>query len=257
MRAIIIEDEHIIANVLKNKIYKIDDDIEIIEILDSKQSAIDWLKANKHPDLMFMDIQLSDGVSFEIFDQVKINCPVIFTTAYDEYALKAFKVNGVDYLLKPIQDEELSKAIDKVRTKKSNAAEFPISFQDAIKSLLQNAPITQTYKEIFLADQKNQKVPIKVSDIAVFCKEVVNCIYLFSGEKLYLDYVTLDEIESLLDPKLFFRVNRQFIIHIDSVQSLKALDNSKIDLILKKPNHNLLVDVSRQRCPDFRKWVNR
>lgn len=257
MKAIIIEDESIIANVLKNKILKVDDDIEILEILDSKQSAVEYFQHHEQPDVIFMDIQLSDGVSFEIFDHVKITAPVIFTTAYDEYALRAFKANGVDYLLKPIQNEDLANAIQKVRATKGRANEGNVSLEDAIRSLLGKEHQMQSYKEIFLADQKNQKIPVKVSDIAIFGKEVVNCIYLFNGEKMYLDYSTLDEIETMLNPKTFFRVNRQYIIHIDAVQSIKSLDNSKIDVLLKKPNQNILVDVSRQRCPDFRKWLNR
>jgi DNA-binding LytR/AlgR family response regulator len=257
MTAIIIEDEHIIANVLKNKIRKVDDDIEILDILDSKQSAIDWLETNRHPDVIFMDIQLSDGVSFEIFEQVEITSPVIFTTAYDEYAVKAFKVNGVDYLLKPIQDDELADAIGKVKAKKNPTPDTNGTLNEAIRLLLHQNQIALPFKEIFLADHKNQKIPVKVNEIAVFCKEIVNCIYNFAGEKLYLDYTTLDEIESLLDPKIFFRVNRQYIINFEAVQSIKSMNNSKIEVVLKKPNHNLLLDVSRQRCPDFRKWLNR
>jgi DNA-binding LytR/AlgR family response regulator len=257
MKAIIIEDESIIANVLKNKIHTVDDDIEILEILDSKQSAVEYFQHHAQPDVIFMDIQLSDGVSFEIFDHAKITAPVIFTTAYDEYALRAFKANGVDYLLKPIQNEDLANAIQKVRATKGRGNEGSLSLQDAIRSLLGKEKEVSNYKEIFLADQKNQKVPVKVSEIAVICKEVVNCIYLFSGEKLYLDFTTLDEVESVLDPKYFFRINRQVIIHIDAVQSIKSSGNAKIDIILKKPNHQIEVDVSRQRCPDFRKWLNR
>lgn len=257
MKAIIIEDESIIANVLKNRILKVDDDIDILEILDSKQSAIEYFQNHAQPDVIFMDIQLSDGVSFEFFDHVKITAPVIFTTAYDEYALRAFKANGVDYLLKPIQTEDLANAIQKVRVTKGRGNEVSVSLQDAIRSLLDTENVVSNYKEIFLADQKNQKVPVKVRDIAIFGKEVVNCIYLFNGEKMYLDYATLDEIETMLNPKIFFRVNRQYIINIDAVQSIKSLDNSKIDIVLKKPNQNILLDVSRQRCPEFRKWLNR
>ena len=115
MKAVIVEDEIIIANVLKNKIEKLDAGIDIIEILTSKQTALEWLRSNSQPDVMFMDIQLSDGVSFDIFKEYELSCPIIFTTAYDEYALKAFKVNGIDYLLKPIQESELEAAIQKLK----------------------------------------------------------------------------------------------------------------------------------------------
>ncbi|HMS98619.1 MAG TPA: LytTR family DNA-binding domain-containing protein [Saprospiraceae bacterium] len=256
MKAVIVEDEIIIANVLKNKIEKLDAGIDIIEILTSKQTALEWLRSNSQPDVMFMDIQLSDGVSFDIFKEYELSCPIIFTTAYDEYALKAFKVNGIDYLLKPIQESELEAAIQKLK-KQIDAKE---NIPNALKNILSAFGKTEegsSYKEIFMADHKNQKLPINVKDIACFCKDVINCIYLFNGEKYYLDYITLDEIEKLLDPKHFFRVNRQFIINIQAIHSIKSLNNSKIDVFLKSPNQALEIDVSRMRCPDFRKWVNR
>jgi DNA-binding LytR/AlgR family response regulator len=258
MKAVIVEDEVIIANVLKKKIQKLDDEIDILEILNSKYSAVQWLKENGQPDVIFMDIQLSDGVSFEIFNEYELTCPVIFTTAYDEYAIQAFKVNGIDYLLKPIQEEDLERAIVKLKSlidKKENLSDTVIKY---IQSLTSSDQTSDTkYKELFLVEYRNHRLPINVKDIACFCKETVNTIYLFSGEKYHLDFITLDEIEKMLDPKKFFRVNRQFIIHIDAIQSIKSLDNAKIDVYLKKPNQALQIDVSRMRCPDFRKWVNR
>lgn len=258
MKAVIVEDEVIIANVLKNKIDRLNTDIEIVEILNSKYSALQWLKENGQPDVIFMDIQLSDGVSFEIFNEYELTCPVIFTTAYDEYAIQAFKVNGIDYLLKPIQEEDLERAIIKLKSlvdKKENLSDSVIKY---IQSLTGGGNTEESrYKEIFLVDYRNHRLPINVKDIACFCKETVNTIYLFTGEKYHLDVITLDELEKMLDPKKFFRVNRQYIIHIDSIQSIKSLDNAKIDVFLKKPNHALEIDVSRLRCPDFRKWVNR
>lgn len=258
MKAVIVEDEVIIANVLKNKIERLNTDIEIMEILNSKCEAVRWLKENGQPDVIFMDIQLSDGVSFEIFNEYELTCPVIFTTAYDEYAIQAFKVNGIDYLLKPIQEEDLERAILKLKSlvaKKENLSDSVIKY---IQSLTNGGNTgDQKYKEIFLVDYRNHRLPINVKDIACFCKETVNSIYLFNGEKYHLDVITLDEIEKLLDPKKFFRVNRQFIINIDAIQSIKSLDNAKIDVFLKKPNNALVIDVSRLRCPEFRKWVNR
>lgn len=258
MKAVIVEDEVIIANVLKNKIERLNTDIEIVEILNSKYAAVQWLKEHGQPDVIFMDIQLSDGVSFEIFNEYELTCPVIFTTAYDEYAIQAFKVNGIDYLLKPIQEEDLERAILKLKSlvdKKENLSDSVIKY---IQSLTGGGNTEESrYKEIFLVDYRNHRLPINVKDIACFCKETVNTIYLFTGEKYHLDVITLDELEKMLDPKKFFRVNRQYIIHIDAIQSIKSLDNAKIDVFLKKPNHALEIDVSRLRCPDFRKWVNR
>lgn len=258
MKAIIIEDEAIIANVLKNKIQKLDDSIDILDILTSKEEALIWLKANEQPDVLFMDIQLSDGVSFDIFDDHEITCPVIFTTAYDEYAIRAFKVNGIDYLLKPIQDDELEKALFKLKS----MVDKKESLSDSVLHFIQNltsgqASLDNRYKEIFLVDFRNQKLPIQVKDIAFFHKEAINSIYLFGGEKYHLDTITLDEVETQLDPKKFFRVNRQTIVQLDAIQSIKSQENATIDLTLKKPHDKMEVTVSRSRCPDFRKWMNR
>ena len=161
-----------------------------------------------------------------------MTCPVIFTTAYDEYALKAFKVNGIDYLLKPVQDSELESAIIKLKNQMASKNGVP----DALKQILSFLGKSEDgagYKEIFMADHKNQKLPINVKDIACFCKDIVNCVYLFNGEKYYLDSVTLDEIEKTLDPKKFFRVNRQYIVNMEAIHSIKSLNNAKIDVYLK------------------------
>ena len=258
MKAIIIEDEAIIAQVLKNKIQKLDDSIDILEILTSKEEALSWLKENEQPEVMFMDIQLSDGVSFDLFDEHDITCPVIFTTAYDEYAIRAFKVNGIDYLLKPIQDDELEKALQKLKAMVLKKESLSASVLHFIQNLTQgHTSLDQKYKEIFLVDYRNQKLPVPVKDIALFHKEAVNAIYLFSGEKYHLDSITLDEVETQLDPKRFFRVNRQTIVDIDAIQSIKSQENATIDLTLKKPHDKLEITVSRSRCPDFRKWMNR
>ena len=178
MKAVIVEDEVIIANVLKNKIERLNTDIEILEILNSKYEAVRWLKENGQPDVIFMDIQLSDGVSFEIFNEYELTCPVIFTTAYDEYAIHAFKVNGIDYLLKPIQEEDLERAILKLKSlvaKKENLSDSVIKYIQSLTNGVNTGD--QKYKEIFLVDYRNHRLPINVKDIACFCKETVNSIY--------------------------------------------------------------------------------
>lgn len=256
MKAIIIEDEEIIANILLQKINKIAGDIEIIAILPSLKKAKKWLTENAEPDLMFMDIQLSDGVSFEIFNEIELHCPVIFTTAYDEYAIRAFKLNGIDYLLKPIKDIELESAIVKFRkwgTKKDNP---PVALNDLIQYLTNPAAISK-YKEKFIVNFRNQWLPLSVKDIACFAKESINHIYLLNGERYTLDHDTLDEVEDLLDPTKFFRANRQFIINIEAVQSVKPIENSKLLVKLKEPNHKLEIDMSRLKSPEFKKWLDR
>lgn len=256
MKAIIIEDEEIIANVLLKKIKKIAPDIEVISILPSLKSALLWFSENEEPDIIFMDIQLSDGVSFEIFNKHTIMSPIIFTTAYDEYALRAFKVNGADYLLKPINDLELTAAIEKCRKQLSKVGSVPLNITELIKNLT-NPSSASKFKEKFIVNVRNQWMPVNTHDIACFSKELVNYIYLLNGERYAVDYVTLEEIEELLDPRRFYRANRQFIINIDAIQTVKSVENSKLIIRLKEPNHKLEIDMSRLKSPEFKKWMDR
>ncbi len=256
IKAIIVEDEEIIANVLLGKIRNVATDIEIVKILGSLKTAKKWLGENPEPDLMFMDIQLSDGVSFDVFNDFTLSCPVIFTTAYDEYAIRAFKVNGVDYLLKPINDDELAAAIEKCRKINENNTQPPADMASLIESLTRRGEGNR-YKEKFIVNQRNSWIPVSTSQIACFCKETLNCIYTFSGEKYNLDFITLEEIEELLDPHQFYRANRQYIINIDAVHSVKPVENSKLIIRLKEPNHKLEIDMSRLRSPAFKKWLDR
>ena len=256
MKAIIIEDEEIIANVLLNKIQKVATDVNVVTILPSLKTARKWLGENAEPDIMFMDVQLSDGVSFDIFNDFSLKCPVIFTTAYDEYAIRAFRVNGIDYLLKPVKETELAAAIDKCRKLADNKETPPADIQSLIRSLA-NPSAASKYKEKFIINIRNQWMPVNTKDIACFSKEVLNYIYLFNGEKYMIDYVTLEEVEELLDPKQFYRANRQFIINIDAIQTVKPVENSKLIVRLKEPNHKLDIDMSRLKSPEFKKWMDR
>lgn len=256
MKAVIIEDEEIIANVLLNKIKKVATDIDVVTILPSLKTARRWFGENAEPDLLFMDIQLSDGVSFDIFNHFSLKCPVIFTTAYDEYAIRAFKVNGVDYLLKPVNETDLAAAIDKCRKQLSKNETASADITALIKSLA-NPEATSRYKEKFIVNIRNQWMPVNTKDIACFSKEVLNYIYLFNGERYMIDYVTLEEVEELLEPKQFYRASRQFIINIDAIQTVKPVENSKLIVRLKEPNHKLEIDMSRLKSPEFKKWMDR
>ena len=256
MKAVIIEDEDIIAKVLENKINKVAPDVQVIHVLPSLKTARKWLGENAEPDLFFMDIQLSEGVSFDIFNDFNLKCPVIFTTAYDEYAIRAFKVNGVDYLLKPVKESELSTAIDKCRKLVEKNEKTPANITELIRSL-SNPSTASKFKEKFIINVRNQWMPVNTKDIACFSKEVLNYIYQFNGEKNMIDYVTLEEVEELLDPKQFYRANRQFIINIDAIQSVKPVENSKLIIRLKEPNHKLEIDMSRLKSPEFKKWMDR
>jgi len=256
MKAVIIEDENLVARELKNKVASVAPDVTVIETLPSLKTARKWFMENAEPDLIFADIQLSDGASFEIFERYELKCPVIFTTAYDEYAVRAFKVNGVDYLLKPVDVTELKKAIDKSRNLVEQKTKLPYMLQELMQVLQSPSAGTTMYKEKFVVKVRNNWIPVSTKDIACFVRENLNYIFTFSGEKYIADFVTLEEIEELLDPKLFFRTNRQSIVQIDAIQSVKLHENQKLTLIVKPPL-KMELDVSRDKAPAFKKWFER
>lgn len=256
MNALIIEDEPLIAKELQFKIKSVADDIHILEVLPSLKTSKRWFMNNAEPDMIFMDIQLGDGISFEIFDTYKLTCPIIFTTAYDEYAMRAFKVNGIDYLLKPIDDDELKRAIDKCRMIVESKNPYPVNMEkmsDDFKKPLK----TIQYKEKFIVNSNRQWVPISVADIACFRRDALNYIYTFKGDYYSFDFSTLEEVEDVLDPNVFYRANRQFIVHIDSINTVKPLENQKLTIRLKEPNHKFEIDISREKAPSFKKWLNK
>jgi len=256
IKAVIIEDENLIARELQHRIAQVANDVEITEILPSLKTAKKWFMQHAEPDLLFMDIQLSDGVSFELFDHFTLSCPVIFTTAYDEYAIRAFKVNGIDYLLKPIDTDDLKKAIDKSRKLLENNSRPPASVQELLQNLQHPQQHLALYKEKFIVNVRNNWIPVSVKDIACFVRENLNYLFTFSGEKYILDYTTLEEVEELLDPKIFYRANRQCIVHIEAIHSVKPHENQKLTLTLKSPL-KMEADVSREKAPGFKKWFDR
>ncbi len=255
MKTIIIEDEKLAAERLKEIINEIDPSIEIADTLSSVEQSINYLKQNK-PDLIFLDIQLEDGLSFSIFDKVEIDVPIIFTTAYDEFAVQAFKVNGVDYLLKPVNEDELLKAINKCKSIIKKDVPQNADLNAILQSYL-NKGVLNSFKEKFIVNIRNQWMPVNVKDIACFSKETLNYVYLFSGERYQIDYNTLDEVEELLDPQLFYRANRQIIISVEAIQTVKPVENSKLIIKLKEPNHKIEIDMSRLKSPEFKKWMDR
>jgi DNA-binding LytR/AlgR family response regulator len=254
MNVVIIEDESLIAKNLQRLLRQIDATLNVVAIFDSVEASVKWLNENLHPDLFFMDIQLSDGVSFDIFNQVKIDKPVIFTTAYNDYAIRAFKVNSVDYLLKPIDRESLEKALEKYKKLHQTSAEVTSSHLQELMTAMAN-PFEKRYRERFLAHYKSGIVPLPQNRVACFIKD--NIIYLVTtdNEKLVTDYYTIDEIEEVVNPSKFFRANRQTIIHIDQVDTYKKHDTGKIEVHLKC-DKNLLIDVSREKANDFVEWLD-
>lgn len=255
MNALIIEDEKLVALELTASIAEVDPTIKIVGLVGSVKTALRWFAENAEPDVIFADIQLADGISFTIFDKFTITCPIIFTTAYNEYAIQAFKVNGIDYLLKPVDWNELRLAIAKARALLKNQSKTAIDVQKLLDALTMPATLKPTYKEHFLGNARNSWIPIRVADIAYVVRDELNFMVTSTGERYILDYDTLDEIESLLDPAQFYRASRHCIVNINAVQSVKGLANLKLLLALKTPNHQFSIDISRDKAPSFKKWL--
>ena len=255
MKVIIIEDESLLAKNLQRLLVEIEPGIEVLAVLDSVASTVAWLNTNAHPDLLFADIQLSDGVSFDIFNRVKIDKPVIFTTAYNDYAIRAFKVNSVDYLLKPIDKDALHAALQKFKQHYQLAPVGGVTEQ--LKELMQTLanPTEKKYKERFLAHYKAGIVPLPESKVACFIKDTIIYLVTTDNEKLVTDYSTIDEIEEIINPKKFFRANRQSIIQIDQVETYKKHDTGKIEVHLKC-DKSLHIDISREKANDFVNWLD-
>jgi two-component system, LytTR family, response regulator len=249
MKVLIIEDEPLVAKDLETQLRKIEPDVEVIGPLASVQLSKKWLQENPLPDLILSDIQLSDGISFQVFEALKLNCPIIFTTAYDEYAIRAFKLNSIDYLLKPVDPKELTGAL-----KKYKSLNVENTLTDQLKSMMSTwGKDVRRYKERFLSLQRNTLVPVTSDEIAFFHKEELIFIHTMTNDKLIGEHPTLDEVESLLDPEKFFRVNRQFIIHIQSVARIKSTHKG-LNVQLKAPFNNEL-EISREKAVAFKRWL--
>jgi len=259
MQVLIIEDEPLAANRLKKIITEIKPSIKVIDILDSVESALHWF--NTHPenqlDVIFMDIQLSDGISFEILQNTDIKCPIIFTTAYDEYALRAFKHNSIDYLLKPIAKEEVATALNKYDdwfNHKSNTNNNGLIDVQKLLSSLNLPSSTTNYKTRFLAKIGDKFIPLNTQEIKYFYSEEKALFAIKEDKSRYLLEYTLDELETLLNPKEYFRLNRQCIAHINAITKLQSGINGKVKVTLH-PLHNEEVTVSRERASVFKKWM--
>jgi two-component system, LytTR family, response regulator len=248
LKILIIEDEPLVAKDLVNQLKSIEQEINILSIVNSVAHGLDWFSKNKLPDLIISDIQLSDGISFEIFEQLNIPCPVIFTTAYNEYAIRAFKVNSIDYLLKPISKQELSKAIEKYRQIKSG---YNFELQEILQNWESNKQ--KKYKDRFLCVFKNALIPVEATDIAFFHKEELIYIHTFKADRYISEYNTMDEIEHLINPELFYRANRQYIVNIKAVGKVKTTQKGiTANLISTFENE---IDISREKAVDFKNWL--
>lgn len=254
IKALIIEDENLAVDYLKTAIKQTHRDIEIVGSIDSVKNAVAWFNNNPHPDLIFLDVQLSDGLSFEIFSYVNVSCPIIFTTAYEGYAIKAFKVNSVDYLLKPIRIEDLSKAIDKFlnQTKSNNEKQIK-DLQIKVDQL--SRMISNQYKTRFIVNAGLHIRTIETQRINCFYS-MEKCIFLQDENgKSYDINFSLEQLEGLLDPKRFFRVSRQYIINIDAIKDIVAYSGRRFKLKLNNSTDEVL--VSRAKMNEFKIWLDR
>lgn len=250
MNVIIVEDEKPAARLLQRKLDKLD--IATATMLHSVEEAIAWFSANPHPDLIFLDIQLSDGLSFEIFDAVPINSAVIFTTAYDEYALRAFKLNSIDYLLKPIDEDELEAAVKKYSERASQPQGLSLDFEQ-IKRMLVN-PTEKLYKKRFTIKMGQHLKMVNIQDAECFFSENKGTYLHTYDNRDYLLDCTLEQLESELDPAEFYRVSRKFIIPMKAIKDIVVYANSRLKVILPTYNEDEVI-VSRERVNDFREWL--
>lgn len=256
MTILIIEDERLAAFQLQSMIREYDPTISVLGPLDSVEASIAWFQTHTPPDLLLADIELVDGQSFEIFNQVDVRCPIIFTTAYDEYALRAFRVNSVDYLLKPIDEAALRQSLVKFQElrKLYGAGGSGISLRELVAALHQTTVPETEYRERFLLKQGSRLVPIEARDIAYFfTRDRLTFVRTWDNRAMNIDF-TLDELEHLLNPKQFFRANRQIIVCPQSVEKVHLHFNSRLKLELK-PAHDEETFISRDKAAEFRTWM--
>lgn len=253
MRVLILEDEALSAKRASQLLQEFDPTIEVADILESIEEGVSWLSKNPEPDLLLLDIHLSDGLCFRIFERITVNSPVIFTTAYDQYALQAFKVNSIDYLLKPLDKTELQNALIKYRN--LNAARGGISLADIRKIEENMLSFSKKYKHRFLVKYADTILYKNVEEVAYFyADDKVVFLVTLEGRKYLIDY-NLESLEELLDPHLFFRINRKIIARIQSIQKVKTLLSSRLQVFLK-PAFEQNTFVSRERSPDFKIWLD-
>ncbi len=250
MNIIIIEDEKPAARRLSRLLDKIG--VEVNTMLHSVEESINWFHNNKHPDLIFLDIQLSDGLSFEIFDEVKIDSSIIFTTAYDEYALQAFKLNSIDYILKPIDEEDLERAVKKYQSRVPQSQNVQVNFED-IKKLLTN-PLEREYKKRFTVKVGQHLKMITIDTIECIYSENKGTYVHTEENRDYLIDMTLEQLENELDPKTFFRISRKFFVNINAIKDMVSYTNSRLQIKLNTYKDQEVI-VARERVRDFKDWL--
>jgi two-component system response regulator LytT len=247
MKILLIEDELPAARQLTKLLLAQRPSCQILDTLDSVESAVQWFGAFSSPDLVFMDIQIADGLSFDIFRQVEVKAPVVFTTAFDQYAVQAFKVNAVDYLLKPVDPEELGRALEKIENQKTRTVGFDFNSLSAFFK-------KETYKDRFLVKTGQQLAFLTASDVAFFrSSEGLTQAFTFSGKKYFVEN-TLEELERLLDPRDFFRVSRNMTLRLNAIHKIHPHLNGRLKLETQ-PSAPEEVFVSRERVNEFKAWL--
>ena len=250
MNVIIIEDEKPAARRLSRMLEKLE--VQVSTMLHSVEESINWFHNNAHPDLIFLDIQLSDGLSFEIFDEVAIDSSIIFTTAYDEYALQAFKLNSIDYLLKPIDEDDLKRAVTKFESRAPQSQNVQVNFED-IKKLLTN-PLEREYKKRFTVKVGQHLKMIPIDAIECFYSENKGTYIHTTDNRDYLIDMTLEQLENELEPKTFFRISRKFFVNINAIKDMVSYTNSRLQIKLTTYKDQDVI-VARERVRDFKDWL--
>lgn len=252
MKVIVIEDEKLAAERLTDMIHQYDSNIEVVARLDSVKRSIEWFNNQNHPDLAFFDIQLSDGLSFEIFEKTVVNCPVVFTTAFNEYAIRAFKVNSVDYLLKPIDNEELNAAFEKF--KKNYTGNEVIRQQEVFDRVLHL--LTNNHKKRFVIKVGEHIRSIATDNILYFYSlEKATFLHTADDHNYVIDY-SLEQVEDLVDPARFFKINRKYMITIEAIDDIITYSNSRLKIELKHSDDNDVI-VAREKVKQFKSWLDR
>ncbi len=252
MRTVIIEDELPAARALEKALLTVEPEIEILRVCDSVVSAVRWFRENPPPDLAFLDIQLGDGMSFEIFEKTEVRCPVVFVTAFDEYALRAFKLNSIDYLLKPVDTAELARGLKKFRDLHGSE-----SYRNPdLQAILQNIRLRQpVYKSRFLIPRREEFLSIPVGEVLCFFSEHKNTYLVTRELKKHVFDSTLERIEAELDPETFFRANRQYLVAYPAIASVHSYFNGKLKIFLRGLKEEII--ISRERAGEFKEWLNR
>jgi two-component system response regulator LytT len=251
MNVIIIEDEKPAARRLNRMLAALD--IEVQQMLHSVEESLNWLQNNEHPDLIFLDIQLSDGLSFDIFEEIEVKSAVIFTTAYDEYALKAFKLNSIDYLLKPLDEDELKVAVGKFREHQPQQDAIQVNLED-IRKILVN-PVDRKFKKRLTIKIGQHIKIIHIDEIECFYSEHKSTYIHTKENRNYLIDNPLEYWQDQLNPEYFFRVNRTFVVHINAIKDIISYANSRLKLVLHTYTETEII-VSRERVKDFKNWID-